>query len=385
MREVDFTTELFNQYDRFKYKKITGRYIPYSSLTEFLDTLSPNLFTITEIGFSVEDRPINLVRFGNGKIKILGWSQMHGNESTTTKAVVDFLNFINIIDQSIREKILSAYSFAFIPMLNPDGSTAYTRENANEVDLNRDATELSQPESKALHAVFNSFTPHYCLNLHDQRSIFSVGNTGKSAAVSFLAPAADIALSVPAHRKTAMQLICSMNVFLQKLIPGQVGTYDDTFNINCTGDYFQASGVPTILFEAGHIDYAREKTRKLIFGSLLQLLKSISSGDFEQYTVVAYDAIPQNKKLFVDILIRKANVDGVLKDVGIQYKEQLINGSVDFKPTVTYVGDLSNFNGHREIDAVKQKIAINGSPDFNENVIVDEIMLNQSFLSIKIG
>ena len=49
--------------------------------------------------------------------------------------------------------ILKACTLYIIPILNPDGAKAYTRLNANEVDLNRDAQDLSQPESKVLRAV----------------------------------------------------------------------------------------------------------------------------------------------------------------------------------------------------------------------------------------
>jgi hypothetical protein len=46
---------------------------------------------------------------------------------------------------------------------------------------------------------------------------------------------------------------------LQRYIPGQIGRFDDSFNLNC-GDTFQAMGVPTLLFEAGHFegDYQRK-------------------------------------------------------------------------------------------------------------------------------
>ena len=52
-------------------------------------------------------------------------------------------------------------------MVNPDGAKLYTRVNANEVDLNRDSVNLSQPESKVLRNVFEEFKPDYCFNLHD--------------------------------------------------------------------------------------------------------------------------------------------------------------------------------------------------------------------------
>jgi hypothetical protein len=57
----------------------------------------------------------------------------------------------------------------------------------------------------------------------------------------------------------AIDLIAGINTVLQRYIPGQIGI-DDSFNLNCIGDTFQAMGVPTLLFEAGHFegDYQRE-------------------------------------------------------------------------------------------------------------------------------
>ena len=49
-------------------------------------------------------------------------------------------------------------------MLNPDGADAYTRVNANLVDLNRDAQNLSQPESKILRNAFNKIKPDFILH-----------------------------------------------------------------------------------------------------------------------------------------------------------------------------------------------------------------------------
>ncbi|WP_246054392.1 M14 family metallopeptidase [Antarcticibacterium flavum] len=60
-------------------------------------------------------------------------------------------------------------------MLNPDGARAYTRVNSRGVDLNRDAHNREEEESKVLRKVYNEFKPHYCFNLHDQRTIFSAG------------------------------------------------------------------------------------------------------------------------------------------------------------------------------------------------------------------
>ena len=107
-----------------------------------------------------------------GPKKVLIWSQMHGNESTTTRALLDLFDHLHSISGA---KLLKGLTLLIIPQLNPDGSSAYTRLNTNNVDLNRDALDLSQPESIALNEVFKSFSPDFCFNLHGQRSIFAAG------------------------------------------------------------------------------------------------------------------------------------------------------------------------------------------------------------------
>ena len=48
-----------------------------------------------------------------------------------------------------------------------------------------------------------------------------------------------------------MEVIQVMNSALQQYLPNQIGRYDDGYNDNCVGDYFQTQGTPTVLFEAG--------------------------------------------------------------------------------------------------------------------------------------
>jgi hypothetical protein len=77
-----------------------------------------------------------------------------------------------------------------------------------------------------LRDTFNSFKPHYCYNLHGQRTIFSAGKANNTATVSFLAPAQDKDCTVTSNRKIAMEIIGVMNDTLQQIIPKQVGVYD---------------------------------------------------------------------------------------------------------------------------------------------------------------
>ena len=230
----------------YKQASLFGRYITL----EHIEPLLVN-YPVEIIGQSVLVKPIYKVQFGTGKTKILMWSQMHGNESTTTKALFDFMNILQS-DSDLSKKLLNEFTFCLLPMLNPDGAELYTRENANEVDLNRDAQNLSQPESVLLRKTFDDFKPNYCYNLHDQRTIYGVGQTDNPATVSFLAPAYNENRDVNEVRIKAMNVIVAMNETLQQFIPNQVGRFDDSFNLNCVGDTFQYLNVPTILFEAGH-------------------------------------------------------------------------------------------------------------------------------------
>jgi len=321
------------------------------------------------------------MQFGHGPKKVLGWSQMHGNESTTTKAVFDFISFMQLNDvyPSEIEKLESQFTFYFIPMLNPDGALLYTRENFNKIDLNRDAQDQSQVESRILKSVFQEFEPNVCLNLHDQRTIYGL-STGKSATVSFLSPSADPERTITPSREVAMDLIAGMNSVLQKFIPGHVGRYDDGFNINCVGDTFQNAGVPTVLFEAGHYpgDYDREKTREYIFYALLALFGAIPCDTFGT-AIEGYFAIPENNKDYRDILLKQAKIGGELVDVAIQYKEELENGLLKFVPYVDAIGSLREIKGHREVELNGEDILINS----HENVFVDEKILTISTKSLE--
>ncbi len=352
------------EYNSIKEKSVIGRYVVNEQIISVIENL-PSEFNVNYIGDSVEKRKIYSVTVGTGPRKVLMWSQMHGNESTTTKAVLDLFNYLKE-DSATAHKIKQTCTLHIIPMLSPDGANAYTRVNANKIDLNRDAQNQTQPESKVLMAEYHKFKPNYCFNLHDQRTIFNVGKTNKPATVSFLAPAHDPERSISKTRGISMQLIVAMNSELQKNIPGQVGRYDDGFNANCVGDTFQMLHIPTILFESGHYpeDYDREETRKLIFTSILKAVHTISTDTINNYKQEDYNTIPENGKLFFDVLVKNADVLNLgLKpktDIGILYKETLVDGNIEFLPQIEQVGELSNsYFGHKTYNCLNEEELLN--------------------------
>lgn len=344
--------QLFSQY---KEETIHGRYITLDSIEPLLQKLNINN-QLKIIGKSVLGKSIYSYQIGEGKTRIFLWSQMHGNESTTTKALFDFLNVLQS-GSDLAQQLLNSFTFYSIPMLNPDGAKLYTRENANKVDLNRDSNELTQPESKLLRAVFESFNPDYCFNLHDQRTIFGVSDTGKPATLSFLAPSYNQEREINKSRLKAINLIASINEVLQEYLPNQIGRFDDSFNINCIGDKFQYLGVPTLLFEAGHFpnDYEREETRKYVFMALISSFTTLSENVIVSNGITKYLNIPQNKVVFYDFMYKniKINYDGIeiITNFAAQYKEELIENQICFNAHVSQIGDLENYFGHFEYDA----------------------------------
>jgi hypothetical protein len=367
----------YQKYQKIKCQSLRGRYITSDHIAPELERLSIR-FGKQKIGWSVNKKPIYALKFGNGDIKVLMWSQMHGNESTTTKAVFDLINFIDG-----NEFYLNNFQICVVPILNPDGAEAYTRVNANMIDLNRDAKLKSQPETLALFKIFEDFRPHYCFNLHGQRTIFAAGINGEAATLSFLSPAQDEERSITPNRLKAMSLIGRIFKDLSLDLENAIGLYDDTFNENCTGDAFQGLGIPTILFEAGHYpkDYEREQTRYYVFKALISALDNLVS---KEDTSQQYHKIPRNEKVFLDVIIRNVRLNTVgLLDIGIQFEERLTNSNVVFTPVIQKIENLRDFRGHQEIDTKGQEISFpyNRAPKVGDEI--DFVILKNEKILIK--
>jgi len=366
----------FDQYENFKETSLYGRYITNDSIKHL-----KKLYSYTDLGTSTGNKPIFYFKLGSGTKKILIWSQMHGNESTSTKALFDsLLYFLNI-----GKDILSLVSLHIIPILNPDGAMLYTRENINKVDLNRDASSLSQKESVLLRDLYEHINPDFCFNLHDQRSIYSVSSNKKPSILSFLSPSADMLKSVTDSRLTSMKIISSINNALNKMIPGCISRYKDDFNENCVGDTFQSLKTPTLLFESGHYnsDYQRENTRKYMCFALILSLKSIAFNEFKNFDKNDYYSIPENSSYLTDIFIRnvkiKSNNKTYRTNVSVMYKEILDIGSkkIIFDPVIHKNGNLRNMFGHLDLDFNQIKTTFN----FNTNTI-NELMIYVNKLRI---
>ena len=373
----------FNLYNDIREKSVSSRYLTLKDLEYFIKKSKWLYFKIE--GASVNNQSIYSTTKGDGDIKVLMWSQMHGNESTSTKSIFDLLNFLNS-NHPVSNQVLKHCTLKIIPILNPDGAVAYTRLNANNVDLNRDAQYQSQPESKVLRKVFDYFQPDFCFNLHGQRTIFGTNGHNTPATLSFLSPSVNKESSLNPTREKAMQVISSIFKDLRDDLQNGIGRYDDAFNINCVGDTFQSAGVSTILFEAGHYpnDYQREITRFYFFNALVSALNSIANNEYNNVNVNQYFTIPENKKSFVDVLIKNVKhevFEDKLGQVCIQFEEILKDNTIHFKPLVVDLSTNIEKHGHLEIDACGNEVLNHSKQVINPTDEIDFVFIkNQKYL-----
>lgn len=155
--------------EKNNYKKLTS----YDELTDFVHQLDDksDYLNVEVIGKSVEGRNIYALKFSNSvfgedtsKIKVLNFAQQHGDEQSGKEGALllssELLKPENIY---LFEKI----DFVLIPQMNPDGSEIDTRFNANGMDLNRNHLILTEPETIALHKLFNEYHFEATMDVHE--------------------------------------------------------------------------------------------------------------------------------------------------------------------------------------------------------------------------
>lgn len=372
-------TKLNQLYENYQEATITNRLVRYQNIEPLIEKRrNQEAFKVLRAGSSIEDRPIYLVQIGQGKTKVLLWSQMHGDEPTATMALMDIFNFFEQEDelQPLRKKLLSQLSIYFIPMLNPDGAERVQRQNAIGVDINRDALQLQTPEAQILKNVREEIKPEWGFNLHDQSRYYSVGSSSKPATISFLAPAYNEKKEINPIRRDAMKLIVGMNQVLQKYIPGQVAKYSDAFEPRAFGDNMQKWGTRTILIESGghYDDSDGQYIRKMNFLAIMCALEEIADGSYVRHRLPEYQAIPFNTRSLYDLIITNAKVQQQDKiyNLDLAFNQNAVAGEENFyyKGQLAYIGDLSTSFGYKTFNAADYKIVIGKThPQIFESIL----------------
>ncbi|WP_185865009.1 M14 family zinc carboxypeptidase [Blattabacterium cuenoti] len=361
---------IYRKYNLFKNSDINekSKIFRYSNLVKLLRKYQ-KIISINTIGYSIEHRKIFKIQWGKGNIKILIWSQMHGDETTGTKSMFDIFNFfLNYETHEMVKFFEKNITIIYIPMLNPDGSEIFQRRNAIGIDLNRDAIRVESPEIKILFREIEKNNPKILFNLHDQRSIYNVDNKYFNPAIlSFLSPSnkKNIINNV---KKKSMGIIYEIYKEIKKILPnniGSIGIYSEKYYPNATGDYLQEKGYPCILIEAGNYpgDAQKNIIRKYNTLSILFSFYFISSKKEKEIekNYKLYYHIKQNKKIILDKIYRKVEINknetkflvdiGLMKSEFFNYKKM----DVDYNFRIVDIGDLSNFFAYEDLSLKGKK------------------------------
>ena len=138
--------------------------------------------SLTQVGTSVEGRPLNLVRVGTGETTLMVVTQVHGDEPMGTEAALQLLR--EMAGNSPRAaELRSQLTLLVMPRTNPDGWERYQdpdfatgidpRLNSNRQDLNRwfgpaNPTAALVPETVAVERVVQQYRPDLVLDYHHQ-------------------------------------------------------------------------------------------------------------------------------------------------------------------------------------------------------------------------
>ncbi|HEX6643594.1 MAG TPA: M14 family zinc carboxypeptidase [Gemmatimonadales bacterium] len=315
---------------------------------QFWDAVAPSLrsaaFRTEEIGRSIQGREIRAVTFGTGPVRVLLWSQMHGDEATATMALADIFRFLaDAGPDPLRERLRRSLTIVFVPLLNPDGAELFQRENAAGVDVNRDGRRLATPEARALKGIRDRVEPHFGFNLHDQGARTRVGRTGRQAALALLAPAYDAERSYNEVRSRARLVAATIATILAPELDGRIAKYDDTFNPRAVGDLMQTWGASTVLIESGALpdDPDKQRLRALHVPAILGALDAIATRTYESADPAAYDSLPFNTGGATDLMLRGGSLvlpgmPPVRADVALNFEDAVARRD----GRVREVGDL---------------------------------------------
>ncbi|MCJ7554753.1 MAG: hypothetical protein MUO34_12820 [Ignavibacteriaceae bacterium] len=364
---IDLTASLFHSYPKYFEKKLSSKRFAHSDILLLIkNNCKKKALHKTMLGYSIEQREIFSLEFGEGKTIVLLWSQMHGDEPTATMAMFDIFNFLNSEDEfdNFRALIKKKLRLIFVPMLNPDGAEIMIRQNAVGIDLNRDAKSLQSPESKILYGLVDKHKPDIAFNLHDQDFRWSVGTSSNLAAISLLAPVYDYDKTTNESRLKALKLIADLRNDFEKYLPGRIARYKDDYEPRSFGDMISGKNVSTILIESGRDVNDSNKTfyRKINYMMILSAFEKIICGKYNRRSENEYFYIPTNGDFLYDLILRNVNI--VLKkqkyvvDIAINREEFYDNNSriPNFISTIMDIGDLSVLNGIEEFDCTELRL-----------------------------
>ncbi len=179
------------------------------------------------IGRSVQGRPILVQIVGRGSDTVLIMGAIHGDEHAAAALMDQLANYLQD-----NEKLVESQRVVLLPIANPDGFAAKTRENARGIDLNRNfdtanrvdngtngLRPLTEPETQALRDMIKEYAPKRIVSIHTPLNCLDYDGPGQAIAAR-------------------MAQECDLPVKKLGARPGSLGSY--------TGETL---GIPTVTME----------------------------------------------------------------------------------------------------------------------------------------
>ena len=173
-----YSQEMQTPSEKTGFAKVTS----YDELTSYLLELdkSSDILKVEEIGKSVQDRNVYVMKFSSStfgkdasKIRVMILAQQHGNEQSGKEGAL--LLAANLLKPE-NQYLFNLMDVAIVPQMNPDGSEINKRRNGNDMDLNRNHLILTEPETKALHRLFDQYLFEVTMDVHE---FYPFGETWK--------------------------------------------------------------------------------------------------------------------------------------------------------------------------------------------------------------
>jgi hypothetical protein len=98
------------------------------------------------------------------KIKVLIFAQQHGNEQSGKEGA---LLLTQELCKPANRYLFDKIDLLLVPQMNPDGSELNKRRNGHDADLNRNHLILTEPETQALHRLFDKYLFEVSMDVHE--------------------------------------------------------------------------------------------------------------------------------------------------------------------------------------------------------------------------
>ncbi|KAH7148180.1 hypothetical protein EDB81DRAFT_932491, partial [Dactylonectria macrodidyma] len=105
---------------------------------------------------------------GRKQSKVRVWIQgaVHGNEPAADESLLALLGKFDA-EQDWASKVLKRLEIVILPRYNPDGVYYFQRVLATNFDPNRDHIKLARQQTRSIKKLFNEFSPHVVVDMHE--------------------------------------------------------------------------------------------------------------------------------------------------------------------------------------------------------------------------